>query len=224
MESACGLFTFTPGIFYREVNRACLIFFVCFSVWLLARIINLVVLFFSASLPQVRFWMCSGGSHKGSLSLSIMENSTGPEEQRRLWSSAGEPRPKKDWKAVTVPIYWQEDWYDKHLSAVPDQVACLDRLNSPPPRRTRANKPVDKPQTRLGKPEVTTQKRLDPFPSFHKCRFSTFTFHFFFCLGNIPSRLHKTNESQRDSCSYATDLPVCTAVQNILLFFCSSRL
>lgn len=45
MESACGLFTFTPGIFYRKVNRPCLIFFVCFFVCLLERVINLVLFF-----------------------------------------------------------------------------------------------------------------------------------------------------------------------------------
>lgn len=59
---------------------------------------------------QLRFHLCSGGSHKGALSLWITENSTGPVGQRRLWSSAGEARSKKEWRAVAVPIHWQEDW------------------------------------------------------------------------------------------------------------------
>lgn len=48
MDSACGLFTFTPGIFYRKVNRPCLIFFLFLSFFLclLAHVINLIVVVF----------------------------------------------------------------------------------------------------------------------------------------------------------------------------------
>ncbi|XP_077477149.1 ALK tyrosine kinase receptor isoform X1 [Stigmatopora argus] len=59
----------------------------------------------------VRFWMCSGGVQKGSLSLWISENSTGPKDQRQLWHSANEPTSKRGWKLVTVPLYGLADWF-----------------------------------------------------------------------------------------------------------------
>ncbi|KAM3595297.1 uncharacterized protein V6R79_021199 [Siganus canaliculatus] len=59
----------------------------------------------------VRFWLCSGGSHRGSLSLWIVENSTGPEEQRKLWSSAGEAKTERGWKPITLPLYGLADWF-----------------------------------------------------------------------------------------------------------------
>ncbi|KAG8013513.1 ALK tyrosine kinase receptor [Nibea albiflora] len=59
----------------------------------------------------VRFWLCSGGSQKGSLSLWIVENSTGPEEQRRLWTSASEPKSESGWKLVKLPLYGLADWF-----------------------------------------------------------------------------------------------------------------
>lgn len=65
----------------------------------------------SSLLQQVRFWLCSGGLQKGSLSLWIVENSTGPEEQRRLWHSASEPKFERGWKLITLPLYGLADWY-----------------------------------------------------------------------------------------------------------------
>lgn len=80
--------------------------------YLLTHCINLKI---EINLQQVRFWLCSGGSHRGTLSLWIIENSTGPGEQRRLWNSASETKSERDWKPVTLPLYGLEDWYDKHL-------------------------------------------------------------------------------------------------------------
>ncbi|KAI9516323.1 hypothetical protein NQZ68_017526 [Dissostichus eleginoides] len=59
----------------------------------------------------MRFWLCSGGSQRGSLSLWIAENSTGPEEQRRLWRSASEPKSEKGWKLIILPLYGLADWF-----------------------------------------------------------------------------------------------------------------
>ncbi|XP_056152315.1 ALK tyrosine kinase receptor [Lampris incognitus] len=59
----------------------------------------------------VRFWVCSGGLQRGALSLWIVENSTGPEEQRQLWHSASEPRSERGWKVVTLPLYGLADWF-----------------------------------------------------------------------------------------------------------------
>ncbi|CAK6962082.1 ALK tyrosine kinase receptor [Scomber scombrus] len=59
----------------------------------------------------VRFRMCSGGLQKGTLSLWISENSTGPEEQRRLWHSASEPKSERGWKLIIVPLYGLADWF-----------------------------------------------------------------------------------------------------------------
>ncbi|XP_029972923.1 ALK tyrosine kinase receptor isoform X2 [Salarias fasciatus] len=59
----------------------------------------------------VRFWLCSGGPQMGSLSLWMVENSTGPEEQRRLWHSASEPRSDRGWKLIVLPLYGLADWF-----------------------------------------------------------------------------------------------------------------
>ncbi|XP_033991228.1 ALK tyrosine kinase receptor [Trematomus bernacchii] len=59
----------------------------------------------------MRFWLCSGGSQRGSLSLWIAENSTGPEEQRRLWRSASVPKSEKGWKLIILPLYGLADWF-----------------------------------------------------------------------------------------------------------------
>ncbi|XP_045919324.1 ALK tyrosine kinase receptor-like [Micropterus dolomieu] len=59
----------------------------------------------------VRFWLCSGGLQKGSLSLWIVKNSTGPEEQRMLWHSASESKSERGWKLVIVPLYGLADWF-----------------------------------------------------------------------------------------------------------------
>ncbi|XP_023990852.1 ALK tyrosine kinase receptor-like [Salvelinus sp. IW2-2015] len=60
---------------------------------------------------EVRFLMCSGGGQRGALSLWLVENSTRPEEQRRLWHSANEPKTKKGWRRIIVPLYGLVDWY-----------------------------------------------------------------------------------------------------------------
>ncbi|KAM4624966.1 ALK tyrosine kinase receptor [Polymixia lowei] len=57
---------------------------------------------------KVRFWLCSGGLQKGALSLWIVENSTGPEEQRRLWHSASAD---KGWKLISLPLVGLTDWF-----------------------------------------------------------------------------------------------------------------
>ncbi|KAF3701491.1 ALK tyrosine kinase receptor [Channa argus] len=59
----------------------------------------------------VRFWLCSGGSQKGALSLWIVENSTGPEEQRKLWHSANEPKSERGWRPIILPLYGLADWF-----------------------------------------------------------------------------------------------------------------
>ncbi|XP_039642946.1 leukocyte tyrosine kinase receptor isoform X2 [Perca fluviatilis] len=59
----------------------------------------------------VQFWLCSGGLHRGSLSLWIAENSTGPEELRRLWHSASDPKSERGWKLVILPLYGLADWF-----------------------------------------------------------------------------------------------------------------
>ncbi|KAM9842986.1 LOW QUALITY PROTEIN: ALK tyrosine kinase receptor-like [Aulostomus maculatus] len=59
----------------------------------------------------VRFWMCQAGLQKGALSLWIVENSTGPEEPRRLWHSASEAPSDRGWKLITLPLYGLADWF-----------------------------------------------------------------------------------------------------------------
>ncbi|XP_062413159.1 ALK tyrosine kinase receptor isoform X2 [Pungitius pungitius] len=59
----------------------------------------------------VRFWLCSGGLQKGSLSLWIAENGTGPEEQRRLWHLVSKPMSEHGWRVVIIPLYGLADWF-----------------------------------------------------------------------------------------------------------------
>ncbi|XP_061751711.1 ALK tyrosine kinase receptor [Nerophis ophidion] len=59
----------------------------------------------------VRFWVCSGGLKKVSLSLWLLENSTGPEEQRQLWHLDSQPLSERGWKLFTVPLYGLADWF-----------------------------------------------------------------------------------------------------------------
>uniref|UniRef100_A0AAV2JAS9 MAM domain-containing protein n=1 Tax=Knipowitschia caucasica TaxID=637954 RepID=A0AAV2JAS9_KNICA len=66
---------------------------------------------------KVRFWVCAGGLQKGALSLWIVENSTGPEEQRRLWHSASEARSESGWKLISIPLYGLADWFWLQFSA-----------------------------------------------------------------------------------------------------------
>ncbi|TMS21065.1 ALK tyrosine kinase receptor, partial [Larimichthys crocea] len=81
----------------------------------------------------VRFWLCSGGSQKGSLSLWIVENSTGPEEQRRLWTSATEPKSESGWKLVKLPLYGLADWFwlqfSKEDGPGPGSAISLDNIS-----------------------------------------------------------------------------------------------
>ncbi|XP_076604688.1 ALK tyrosine kinase receptor isoform X1 [Chaetodon auriga] len=82
---------------------------------------------------KVRFGMCSGGSQKGSLSLWIVENSTGPEEKRRLWHSAREPRSERGWKLITLPLYGLADWFWLQFSTEdgpgPGSAISLDNIS-----------------------------------------------------------------------------------------------
>ncbi|XP_073321435.1 LOW QUALITY PROTEIN: ALK tyrosine kinase receptor-like [Pagrus major] len=81
----------------------------------------------------VRFRLCSGGLQKGSLSLWIVENSTGPEEQRRLWHSASEPKFERGWKLVTLPLYGLADWFWLQFSTEdgpgPGSAISLDNIS-----------------------------------------------------------------------------------------------
>ncbi|XP_028294863.1 ALK tyrosine kinase receptor [Gouania willdenowi] len=65
----------------------------------------------------VRFWLCFGGPQRGWISLWIMENSTGPLEQRQLWHSASEPKAEKGWKLIVAPLYGLADWFWLQFSA-----------------------------------------------------------------------------------------------------------
>ncbi|XP_071378728.1 ALK tyrosine kinase receptor [Centroberyx affinis] len=82
---------------------------------------------------MVRFWVCSGGLQKGALSLWIVENSTGPEEQRRLWHSASEPRSERGWKFITLPLYRLADWFWLQFSTEdgpgPGSAISLDNIS-----------------------------------------------------------------------------------------------
>ncbi|KAM6973436.1 ALK tyrosine kinase receptor [Aplochiton taeniatus] len=60
---------------------------------------------------EVRFWICSGGQQRGVLSLWKIENSTGPEEQQRLWTSSSEHKSERGWKLITLPLYGLSDWF-----------------------------------------------------------------------------------------------------------------
>ncbi|CAB1334852.1 unnamed protein product, partial [Coregonus sp. 'balchen'] len=81
----------------------------------------------------VRFWMCSGGGQRGALSLWLVENSTQPEEQRRLWYSASEPKTKKGWRRITVPLYGLVDWFWLQFSTDngtgQGSAICLDNIS-----------------------------------------------------------------------------------------------
>ncbi|XP_044021897.1 ALK tyrosine kinase receptor isoform X3 [Siniperca chuatsi] len=81
----------------------------------------------------VRFWLCSGGLQKGSLSLWIVENSTGPEEQRILWHSASEPKSERGWKLVILPLYGLADWFWLQFSTEdgpgPGSAISLDNIS-----------------------------------------------------------------------------------------------
>ncbi|XP_015246381.1 PREDICTED: ALK tyrosine kinase receptor-like isoform X2 [Cyprinodon variegatus] len=81
----------------------------------------------------VRFWFCSGGSQRDSLSLWIVENTTGPDEQRRLWHSASEPRSERGWRLITLPLYGLADWFWLQFSAEdgagPGSASSIDNIS-----------------------------------------------------------------------------------------------
>ncbi|XP_068573795.1 ALK tyrosine kinase receptor isoform X2 [Cebidichthys violaceus] len=79
----------------------------------------------------VRFWLCSGGLQRGALSLWIAENSTGPEEQRRLWHSASEPKWERGWKLIIIPLYGLADWFWLQFSAEdgPGSAISIDNVS-----------------------------------------------------------------------------------------------
>ncbi|XP_046900732.1 ALK tyrosine kinase receptor [Hypomesus transpacificus] len=60
---------------------------------------------------KVQFSVCFGGPPKGALSLWLVKNSTGPEEQCRLWPLFSEPKMERGWRLVTVPLYGLADWF-----------------------------------------------------------------------------------------------------------------
>lgn len=83
----------------------------------------------------MRFWFCSGGSQRDSLSLWIVENSTGPDEQRRLWHTASESKSERGWRLITLPLYGLADWYAHLLHLLTDssdcnKAVCLDCLQA----------------------------------------------------------------------------------------------
>lgn len=67
--------------------------------------------------------MCFGGGQRWALSLWLVENSTGPEEQRRLWHSASEPKTERGWRLIMLPLYGLVDWYG-------ESSCSIDRLKS----------------------------------------------------------------------------------------------
>ncbi|XP_028995578.1 ALK tyrosine kinase receptor isoform X2 [Betta splendens] len=81
----------------------------------------------------VRFWLCSGALQKGSLSLWLVENSTGPEERRRLWHSASQPKSERGWKLIRLPLYGLADWFWLQFSveegAGPSLSVALDNVS-----------------------------------------------------------------------------------------------
>ncbi|KAF0044672.1 hypothetical protein F2P81_003830, partial [Scophthalmus maximus] len=85
------------------------------------------------SWQPVRFLLCSGGLQKGSLSLWIVENSTGPEERRRLWHSASEPKLERGWKLIILPLYGLVDWFWLQFSTEdvpgPGSAISLDNIS-----------------------------------------------------------------------------------------------
>ncbi|KAI1895174.1 hypothetical protein AGOR_G00103580 [Albula goreensis] len=66
---------------------------------------------------EVRFWLCSGGYQRGALSLSLAENSTGPEKLRKLWQTGSEEKRETGWKIITLPLYNLSDWFWLQFSA-----------------------------------------------------------------------------------------------------------
>ncbi|TKS86277.1 ALK tyrosine kinase receptor [Collichthys lucidus] len=85
------------------------------------------------SLPSTSKKLPMHGSQKGSLSLWIVENSTGPEEQRRLWTSATEPKSESGWKLVKLPLYGLADWFwlqfSKEDGPGPGSAISLDNIS-----------------------------------------------------------------------------------------------
>ncbi|KAG7281274.1 hypothetical protein CRUP_019799 [Coryphaenoides rupestris] len=80
----------------------------------------------------VRFWLCSGGHQKGVLSLWLVQNTTGPEEQP-LWRSTSELRSERGWKRVTLPLYGLADWFWLQFSTEdgpgPSSAISLDNIS-----------------------------------------------------------------------------------------------
>uniref|UniRef100_A0A3B3QJ29 Tyrosine-protein kinase receptor n=1 Tax=Paramormyrops kingsleyae TaxID=1676925 RepID=A0A3B3QJ29_9TELE len=85
------------------------------------------------SLCVVRFWMCSGGLHRGALSVWVVENGTGPDIRRSLWDSAAEAHAGPGGRLVVIPLYGLADWFWLQFSAEelsgPGSVLCLDNIS-----------------------------------------------------------------------------------------------
>ncbi|CAL8298935.1 unnamed protein product [Boreogadus saida] len=80
----------------------------------------------------VRFWLCSGGQQKGALSLWIVQNTTGQEDQP-LWRSTSELRSERGWKQVALPLYGLADWFWLQFSTEdgpgPGSAISLDNIS-----------------------------------------------------------------------------------------------
>ncbi|KAK0132562.1 ALK tyrosine kinase receptor [Merluccius polli] len=80
----------------------------------------------------VRFWLCSGGQQRGALSLWIVQNTTGPQQQP-LWRSTSELRSERGWKHVTLPLYGLADWFWLQFSTEdgpgPGSAISLDNIS-----------------------------------------------------------------------------------------------
>ncbi|KAJ8401197.1 hypothetical protein AAFF_G00387790 [Aldrovandia affinis] len=66
---------------------------------------------------KVRFLMCSEGHQKAALSLWVVENSTAPEKQRKLWHTVEEGKRDQSWRLITLPLYNLTDWFWLKFSA-----------------------------------------------------------------------------------------------------------
>ncbi|KAM9777843.1 ALK tyrosine kinase receptor [Neosynchiropus ocellatus] len=132
---------------------------------------------------MVRFQFCFGGLQKGALSLWIVENSTGPVEQRRLWHSSSEPMWEKGWKLVVVPLFGLADWFWLQFSTEdgpgPGSAISLDNISFSmncflasngeyPPVASVATRPPYRPPIATSPSSIVIPRIVDPTPDFGK--------------------------------------------------------
>ncbi|XP_068607730.1 ALK tyrosine kinase receptor [Brachionichthys hirsutus] len=110
----------------------------------------------------VRFLLCSGGSQRGALSLWIAENNTGPEEQRKLWSSASE----RGWKLITLPLYGLVDWFWLLFSIEdgpgPSSAISLDNISFSMDCFLASNGEFPPVATSITRQPITSTKNISP--------------------------------------------------------------